>query len=207
MKCLHCQIETKNPKFCNRSCAAKYNGVKFPKRKPEGACAICSVPVSSQRKYCTKCYNEKVALFAVDEFGNTFRKFSVETIKKHLIKEHGHRCWECKNTMWNGHPIPLEMDHIDGNSQNNRKKNLRILCPNCHALTPTYRGKNKKKAELNLTQEEAKALIEKHKSIHGVLISLGLAPKGGNYKKIKKLSMESGEPDGNRTHNALSGPA
>lgn len=41
--------------------------------------------------------------------------------------------------------ITLELDHINGDSKDNRLKNLRILCPNCHALQPTYRGQNRKK--------------------------------------------------------------
>ena len=54
-------------------------------------------------------------------------------------------CSHCTNTTWLGAPIPLELDHKDGDSQNNCITNLRLLCPNCHALTPTYRGKNKKR--------------------------------------------------------------
>ncbi len=38
---------------------------------------------------------------------------------------------------------PLELDHINGDSRDNRLKNLRILCPNCHSLQPTHRGRNK----------------------------------------------------------------
>lgn len=52
-------------------------------------------------------------------------------------------CEECKNTIWNNKPIPLELDHINGDHYDNRLKNLRILCPNCHAQTETYSGKNK----------------------------------------------------------------
>lgn len=40
--------------------------------------------------------------------------------------------------------IPLELDHTNGNSRDNRLKNLRILCPNCHSLQPTHRGRNTK---------------------------------------------------------------
>ena len=48
-------------------------------------------------------------------------------------------CEWCEITEWRGLPAPLELDHIDGNHQNNALVNLRILCPNCHAQTPTYR--------------------------------------------------------------------
>jgi hypothetical protein len=53
------------------------------------------------------------------------------------------RCECCGNTEWLGHPISLELEHINGNHNDNRIENLKILCPNCHAQTPTYRGKNK----------------------------------------------------------------
>ena len=52
------------------------------------------------------------------------------------------RCASCLNSRWLGNPIPLELDHIDGDTANNQLGNLRLLCPNCHALTPTYRARN-----------------------------------------------------------------
>lgn len=55
-----------------------------------------------------------------------------------------HKCFKCQRTRWNGKPIPIELEHIDGNHENNSLTNLRLLCPNCHAQTDTYRGKNKK---------------------------------------------------------------
>ncbi len=52
------------------------------------------------------------------------------------------RCEICGLTTWNGRPIPLELDHINGRRDDNRLENLRVVCPNCHAQTPTYRGRN-----------------------------------------------------------------
>lgn len=64
-------------------------------------------------------------------------------IKKRLIQERGHVCWNCNHTEWMDNPIPLELDHIDGNNRNNNRDNLRILCCNCHALTPTWRSRKR----------------------------------------------------------------
>jgi hypothetical protein len=54
------------------------------------------------------------------------------------------RAWRkgCRLEVWNDAPIPLELDHINGRRDDNRLTNLRLLCPNCHAQTPTYRGRN-----------------------------------------------------------------
>lgn len=69
---------------------------------------------------------------------------STNALRNRLIREgvFPAQCSNCKRTEWIGEDIPLELDHINGVSSDHRIENLRILCPNCHALTPTYRGKN-----------------------------------------------------------------
>lgn len=63
-------------------------------------------------------------------------------------------CEKCKNTHWNGELIPLEVHHINGNRHDNRLENLQFLCPNCHAQTDNFCGKNinKKKIEKPKTE-------------------------------------------------------
>lgn len=56
------------------------------------------------------------------------------------LKEH--RCERCGLREWQGEPIPLQLDHVDGNRSDNRLENLRLLCPNCHSQTETWCGRN-----------------------------------------------------------------
>ena len=67
------------------------------------------------------------------------------TLRKRLIKEGylKNKCSGCGIDSWLGEHLTLQLDHINGTNNDNRIENLRILCPNCHAQTPTYCGKNK----------------------------------------------------------------
>lgn len=53
------------------------------------------------------------------------------------------KCEMCGLDSWNGKILNCELDHIDGNRSNHLLSNLRMLCPNCHSQTETYRSKNK----------------------------------------------------------------
>ena len=66
-------------------------------------------------------------------------------IKKWLRETYGNKCSMCGWNTVNPHTniVPLEIEHKDGNFKNNRPENLTLLCPNCHSLTSTYKGRNK----------------------------------------------------------------
>lgn len=66
-------------------------------------------------------------------------------IKHFLLDKYGEKCiicgWNERNPITG--KVPLEIDHLDGNSENNIEENLRIICPNCHSLSPNFRNLNK----------------------------------------------------------------
>ena len=60
-------------------------------------------------------------------------------LKAALVRERGHECEECNLRDWRGVQITLELEHVDGDRSNNDSSNLKLLCPNCHSQTPTWR--------------------------------------------------------------------
>lgn len=127
-------------RFCDRSCAATYNNAIRP---PRPKFCECGATLSKGAiKRCAPCQqNSRRKTF--DQAKSDPQR------KKRLIEERGHQCESCKYCEWMGQKIPLEMDHINGDHSNSSRANLRLLCPTCHALTPTYKNKNKGKGRAN----------------------------------------------------------
>jgi hypothetical protein len=71
---------------------------------------------------------------------------STNNLKHRLYREgvKEKKCEDCNIKQWNNKEIIFELDHIDGDNSNNCINNLKILCPNCHSQTPTFRGKKRK---------------------------------------------------------------
>lgn len=154
-KCVNCGKDTTNPSFCSRSCSATHNNRINPKRKRKRVicqCLTCSKEFLGHRhsaKFCCRhCDNEhkrkeadkKVLLnkgFASNAVNNTIRSF--------LIRQNGNHCMLCgmNASNWHGKPLTLIVDHIDGKSKNNSLDNVRLVCPNCDAQLPTFKGANK----------------------------------------------------------------
>jgi ribosomal protein L40E len=92
-----------------------------------------------------------------------FRPKSKDQLKKRLIEDRGHRCESCSNSEWLNSPITLELEHVDGDVQNNDFVNLKLLCPNCHSQTKTWRRSKK--------------------SLEGKISTLQVCPKCGGWKQ------------------------
>lgn len=69
---------------------------------------------------------------------------NINNLKNRLFREgvFEKKCQSCGGAEWMGKQMPLELEHVNGISSDHRMSNLKILCPNCHSFTPTYRGKN-----------------------------------------------------------------
>lgn len=93
-------------------------------------------------------YKEKIKSWLNGENNGMRGKTSTAYwIKKYLIEIRGEKCEKCNWSEVNIYTskIPIELSHIDGDFTNNRIENLELLCPNCHSLTDSHKGANKKK--------------------------------------------------------------
>ena len=144
-------VRRKGRKFCSKSCAATYNNLQREK-KTYGSCPVCGQPIKSRyNKYCSQDCSTKARIAAkydnvekTGEFPEAFQKeASRPLVRKYLEQKYGHKCSICGITEWMGKPVPLIVDHIDGNALNRSVNNFRLVCANCDAQLPTYKSKNK----------------------------------------------------------------
>lgn len=122
-------------------------------------CNKCDSILSSSNisGYCKKCYpsirknKEAEAKFQnwllTGDLGLSIQTTLRGGLREKLLEYYGSFCSICKiKPIWNGKPLVLILDHIDGDASNNSVDNLRFICPNCDSQLETYKSKNKNSA-------------------------------------------------------------
>jgi len=116
-------------------------------------------------------------------------------LRARVFVEQENKCNRCGLSEWMSSSLVLEIDHKDGNHSNNARENIEGLCPNCHSITPTWRGRNKPGLRrVVVSEEKIVEMFLETGSIHQCLLQLGLAAKGANYGRVKKALTQANIP-------------
>ena len=159
--CSFCKIallyEQRNNKYCGQSCSARDRNFRrygniTKKVKPRTVdhivlnfCLNCNTKLRlRQQKYCNlTCQADYNWHQLKNKFISSGSFHAVGSAKRFLLERDGHQCVTCNNNEWQNLPIPLVLDHINGNADDWAITNCRLICCNCDAQTPTYKAKNK----------------------------------------------------------------
>lgn len=136
--CMHEKYGT----FCSRSCANKRVHTSETKSKIAKSLSLSRTgkPLSEAQVSALK----RAIEHSKHNAKQRMMSASLETLgrnsrRNRLRIEQDGKCDSCLLSMWMGQAITLEVDHINGDPTDNRRENLRALCPNCHSQTPTWR--------------------------------------------------------------------
>jgi hypothetical protein len=146
-------LKSNNQKFCGKSCASKVNNIGVVRNgvsKKSLYCLYCDEKLYKGIKFCScDCqvnYERKIIFESIEK---GYNQFSILHYKRYLIHKFGNKCMKCNWSEVNPvtNKVPIQIEHIDGNHENNELSNLLLLCPNCHSLTTTYGSLNKGKGK------------------------------------------------------------
>lgn len=189
--CPKCNTEFDNQgkwsvkKFCSRKCSN--SRVFSEESKQKKSAALKGKPTGRKGQKLTPERKEQwLRKIKAKRDAVPFETLGWDTKRLRVIKEQYKKCNRCGIDNWLGEKLTLEVDHTDGNSQNNNRGNLEGLCPNCHSLTKTWRGKNKNNAP-KITDSELLDSLNTTSNIHQALINVGMSPRGANYIRAKEL--------------------
>ena len=159
-KCMQCnsdlqyEIYNSERKFCDKHCSAKYNNSNriTNRDRPIIKCIMCGESTKNSNFCSHTCRQEKDRRDNIDLWLNGKivgykgkNKLLKNFVRFYIFEKNGGT--QCSSCGWDGkHPDDgkslTEIDHIDGNADNTKPDNLRVLCPNCHSMTSTFRARN-----------------------------------------------------------------
>lgn len=180
--------------FCSRSCANSRNFSEESRKKKSAAAKRYFAELTPERREKIlndlALLNKKTASLTKQTWLNKlisaeFDELGWGSKRKLVIHRQDYKCNRCGINDWQGEKISLEVDHINGIRTDDSRGNLEALCPNCHSITKTWRGRNK--SGVRVTDEEILAAFQNCANIRQTLIYLGLAPRGGNYDRVKRI--------------------
>lgn len=137
---------SKTLKARNTAIKSSTTGVNPPVNDaPQNYCIRCGTAIKKFRVFCsTSCsceHKKEMTLKSIEENGY---HISYRQVKKYLIRKYGQTCSICGfHGDWNGKPIVMIADHINGRSADNRLENMRLVCPMCDTQLDTFKSKNK----------------------------------------------------------------
>jgi hypothetical protein len=135
----------------------RYRAGEKSEKPPKKVCKNCKCHIKGKNIYCSK---ECETIFKTEDTLFRFENgklISNVTIKKVLISKFGEHCSICtQSSIWNNISLCLQVDHIDGDSDNNLPNNLRLVCPNCHSQLSTSKDKSRKESKRNSYLREYK---------------------------------------------------
>jgi len=125
----------------------------------KGICLNCEKEIviypSKMNKYCSlKCqqdkqHKDKYELFLKGDDFFQRSNYTCRIFKSDILREQNNCCIICGcKDEWNGNELVFILDHVDGDASNNKRDNLRLVCPNCDSQLPTYKSKNKKSSRI-----------------------------------------------------------
>lgn len=176
------ELKTGQKKFCSKSCAASYNNrqrdksvyekvaLKLTKKHNQtpnhikadvkNKCLFCGQDIADNKKFCSDtCSKKQRHAEAYKDFLTNNAKYckgnyTPKAFKNDILEEQDTKCAICGCTPeHNGKPLVFVLDHIDGDASNNKRENLRMVCPNCDSQLDTFKSKNKHSTRRNYWKE------------------------------------------------------
>jgi hypothetical protein len=186
--CPKCNTEhTKSGTYCSRTCANSRSW--SPEVNEQRSKKMIGKP-STKSEHDRFVAGQKASETRLQKYLATpFNELGMENRRRRVFEEQHYCCNKCNTSEWMGVKLPLELEHKDGNNQNNERENLEGLCPNCHSITDTWRGRNKpsRNGDNKMTDEALLKHLQESKNIRQGLLKAGMAAKGKNYERAKKL--------------------